>query len=101
MPWLYADEAGFCYRLPALRLHGRHAGIQKRPAVFTILQGKYLVGAPLGKGGFGITYIAMDLQTETVVAIKEYFPADFACRAADTETVLPVDEKQSLYFAQA
>ena len=66
--------------------------------VFTILQGKYLVGAPLGKGGFGITYIAMDLQTETVVAIKEYFPADFACRAADTETVLPVDEKQSLYF---
>ena len=66
--------------------------------VFTILQGKYLVGAPLGKGGFGITYIAMDLQTETIIAIKEYFPTDFACRAADTETVLPINEKQSLYF---
>lgn len=54
---------------------------------FTILQGRYLLGVVLGEGGFGITYIALDLQTERRVAIKELFVAGLLKRE-NTRTVL-------------
>ena len=51
----------------------------------TILNGRYLLGAALGGGGFGVTYRALKLTSlkprlGTVVAIKEYFPHKFAQR---------------------
>lgn len=66
--------------------------------VFSILAGKYLLGSPLGKGGFGITYIAMYLPDETIVAVKEFFPADLAVRDNDRETVVPQEEAKAVYF---
>lgn len=66
--------------------------------VFSILAGRYLLGCPLGKGGFGITYMALDLPTEETVAVKEYFPSELVVRDEDGESVLPIDESKALYF---
>lgn len=46
----------------------------------TILHNQYLVGNPIGEGGFGITYVGLDLSLDMKIAIKEFYPAGFANR---------------------
>ena len=48
----------------------------------------YRIESMLGRGGFGITYLATDTNLQTRVAIKEYLPADIAERKQDSY-VLP------------
>lgn len=56
---------------------------------FSILAGKYLLGMAIGEGGFGITYIGMDLNLEMRVAIKEYYPNGCATRnRSESNTVI-------------
>ena len=56
---------------------------------FSILAGKYLLGTAIGEGGFGITYIGMDLNLEMRVAIKEYYSNGCATRnRSESNTVI-------------
>ena len=63
---------------------------QKYPVALrpgSILNGRYIVGRVLGQGGFGITYLAQDDRSRSRVAIKEYYPAEFAGRSPDATSI--------------
>lgn len=51
--------------------------------------GRYRVGAALGNGGFGITYIGIESDSGQRVAIKEFFPNKCAQRSGKAVVSLP------------
>lgn len=58
----------------------------------TVLQGKFVVGYPLGAGGFGNTYIGWNQLLFSKVAIKEFYPEQYCHRGSDQVTVTVSDE---------
>mgnify|MGYP000857338937 FL=1 len=65
----------------------------------SILCGTYFVGRVLGQGGFGITYVGMDLNLEKKVAIKEYYPEGCVTRDIKTHaTVLSFEGEKTAFF---
>jgi serine/threonine protein kinase len=67
------------------------------PSGTLLLHGTYEIEYPLGRGGFGITYRAIDRNLQRAVAIKEFFPQDYAVREYTTGCLRPNTQKQGVY----
>ncbi len=65
----------------------------------TSLEG-YHIGKLLGEGGFGITYLAVDIESGKQVAIKELLPKNCATRRRDSR-VVPTGPHAASAFAWA
>ena len=58
---------------------------------------EYVIGRLLGHGGFGLTYLAQDTNLNSLVAIKEFLPQEFAVRNADNSVVPKSDFDSDSY----
>ena len=88
-------EGAFCAHC------GKEVAWQNGPdllPVGMILRGArpYQIGAVIGRGGFGVTYVAMDLSNGRRVAVKEYFPSQSARRTEDG-LLVPITGCQESY----
>lgn len=64
----------------------------------TVLQGKFIVGYPLGDGGFGNTYIGWNRILFCKVAIKEFYPKQYCRRKPGRTEVVVEDENMRARF---
>ena len=57
----------------------------------------YVIRDVLGRGGFGITYLAEDTHLNQLVAIKEFLPVEMAVRESDS-SIHPLSEEYQEQF---
>lgn len=58
----------------------------------SLLRDRYLVGACIGEGGFGITYIGRDTVLDIKIAIKEFYPSGHVSRTSSVNLDVSVLE---------
>ena len=87
----YSQDCPFC----GSSLHLQNRSYQL--PVGSVLRGRYLIGSALGAGGFGITYVGLDLTLRQKVAIKEYYPSGAANRGLEGQ-VSPVSQQRGSSF---
>ena len=64
----------------------------------SVLMNRYVVGRVIGKGCFGITYLAYDALTRKKIAVKEYFPYGLAQRTTGSIEVSVTSENNADTF---
>jgi hypothetical protein len=63
----------------------------------TILDGSYRIEDVIGSGGFGVTYLAEDINLGNRFALEEYYPFDFGYRDS-TMSIKPKSERHKDTF---
>ena len=68
----------------------------------TMLAGRYYIGKSIGQGGFGITYIGLDIKLDLKVAVKEYFPQGLVARLStySNELTITAGDEQNVFEKQ-
>lgn len=61
----------------------------------------YRIGRILGRGAFGVTYLAEDINLHRPVAIKEFFPSQYCSRRSDSAEIRPLSENSEEDFRWA
>lgn len=92
-----AQECEYCHHDP----HGNAAS--HHLAAGTVLNNRYLIGDAIGEGGFGITYIGLDLNLNMKIAVKEFYPYGYANRnhRLTNDVSLIVSNETEDYFTDA
>jgi serine/threonine protein kinase len=67
------------------------------PIGHTLCNGQYRIERVLGQGGFGITYLAYDVNLHRRVAIKEFFPQHCVVRDERSLAVVVSQSKADFY----
>ena len=68
--------------------------------VGTTVGAGYTIGRVIGRGGFGLIYLAYDPVFDRAAAVKEYFPDGVAVRAENSVTVEPMTSMHAQAFSQ-
>lgn len=63
----------------------------------TVVASRYQVGRVKVMDGEGITYAALDLTTQKLVELREFFPLSLVTRNKDDGTVTPVSGKEAVF----
>ena len=56
---------------------------------------EYQIDRVLGQGGFGITYLATDVNLDKQIVIKEFFPKEFSSRESNVYTIVSHKGKEN------
>ncbi len=92
----YNEEYMVCPKCGYIHNSVPRYGYYIKPGV--ILNNRYLVGKVIGNGGFGITYIGWDNSLNQKIAIKEYFPREFASRVEGQTHISIFSGERSIQF---
>lgn len=105
MEYSFNNICPYCFTQKGFSVVCPHCGYEEKPSALvnhiparTLLQQRYLIGALIGVGGFGLVYKAFDLRLNRVVAIKELFPPMLVNRIAGQCEVLVTSERNIPQF---
>ena len=96
-PTMKGNTCSVCGRPAASLSQENDAGVL--PPGTELDGGSVIVGAKIGRGGFGITYRALDKESGKRVALKEFMPNHLVTRLADGKEVAVVGGNEDTYLS--